>query len=182
MNKKILILIITAILSFGCERDDNFVTELPPITTTGENTFGALIEGEIYVPQLSGLSSRLAIEFDFPEPPDYFLSVRTTRTSQESSLKDANLWIRQPNVKKVDIYETMTASGDYKNTRYQNFFYHDTIENCGTLEGRLEIIHLDTINKIVSGIFELKLIQSDQPYDQCLEIASGRFDLKKIEL
>lgn len=179
MNKKILILISTAILSLACERDDNFATKLPPITTTGENTFGALIEGEVYVPQLSGLSSRLAIEFDFPEPPDYFFSVRTTRTSRESSLKSANLWIRQPYVKKVGLYETITASGDYKNTRYRNFFYHDTIENCGTLEGRLEIIHLDTINKIISGTFELQLIKSDQPYDQCLEITSGRFDLKK---
>ena len=52
--KLCLLFITTLILS--CSDDDNLEptvieTELPPITQTGENTFGCLINGNVFVPK-----------------------------------------------------------------------------------------------------------------------------------
>jgi len=57
---------------------------------------------------------------------------------------------------------------------------YDTLyEVCGELIGTLDIIQLDTINKIISGTFDLKLVELDPPNMNCLEITKGRFDLQE---
>jgi len=56
-------LLFLLILLVNCE--DDFPSVLPPITINGENTFGALMNGEVYVPNGSLLTS--AIDFEFPE-------------------------------------------------------------------------------------------------------------------
>ena len=37
----------------GCEKNkEHLTTELPPATQKGKNTFGCMIENEIYVPEI----------------------------------------------------------------------------------------------------------------------------------
>ncbi|MEQ9288710.1 MAG: hypothetical protein RIG77_17445 [Cyclobacteriaceae bacterium] len=177
-NITIITLLLALLLLVNCE--DNFPDELPPITTTGENTFGALMNGEVYVP--NGGLLQFAIDFDFPtKDNNYQFLIKTTRTSKESTLKDSRLRIWQTETKDVGIYNLFEASAEYRGIRYQNSEEYDTLSNreCGNLIGTLEIMRLDTINKIISGTFDIAMVKSDQPYDNCLEITSGRFDLQK---
>jgi hypothetical protein len=176
-NITILTLLLALIVLVNCE--DDFPDELPPVTTTGENTFGALMNGEVYVPNGSALS--LAIDFEFPEAPNYQLFINTLRSSNESEIKDAKLRIKQPEIRDIGVYNLFEASAEYRGIRYQHSEEYDTLSNrkCGDLIGTLEVIRLDTINKIISGTFDIVMVKSDQPYDNCLEITNGRFDLRK---
>ena len=42
------ILLLTAC---ACIKDNDFQDQLPPITQTGENTFGCVIDGEVLIPK-----------------------------------------------------------------------------------------------------------------------------------
>ncbi len=45
-------LIIVHFFLFSCNNDDeNTQQQLPPITTTGENTFGCIIDGKLFYPR-----------------------------------------------------------------------------------------------------------------------------------
>src|SRR5262245_19748152 len=49
--KKLLILCSIIPLFVSCKKD---VTELPPATQTGANTFGAMVDGKMWIPQRFG--------------------------------------------------------------------------------------------------------------------------------
>jgi len=54
--KKILLILISCFVFLSCDKndDDNSqgpISQLPPATTTGENTFGALLDGEPFIPK-----------------------------------------------------------------------------------------------------------------------------------
>ncbi|MCP4461108.1 MAG: hypothetical protein GY816_24270 [Cytophagales bacterium] len=162
----------------NCE--DDFPEELPPITSTGENTFGALMNGEVYVP--NGNLLKFAIDFDFPrQDNNYQFLINTIRSSNETKLDDARIRILQPNVKSIGVYEIFKASADYHLITYIHEERYDTSQfnACKQLVGELNVIQLDTINKIISGTFELNLTELDPPTEECLEITRGRFDLKE---
>ena len=175
-NITILTLLLTLILLMNCE--DNFPDELPPITTTGENAFGALMNGEVYVPNGNALT--LAVDFDFPEPPINELRIRTLRSSNESKTNEAQLVIHQQGINEIGIYNVTSAIAQYQLVSYANSERYDTLyDACGELTGTLEIIHLDSVDRVISGTFELKLIESNSPNMKCLSITEGRFDLQK---
>ena len=44
------ILLLFAIIFFNCENNDP-EEQLPPITQTGENTFGAIVNGKVFIPK-----------------------------------------------------------------------------------------------------------------------------------
>ncbi|MFZ1262245.1 MAG: hypothetical protein WAT34_01960, partial [Chitinophagaceae bacterium] len=46
--KKILLISLAAVLLASCNKN---VTELPPATQTGANTFGAMVNGAFWVPK-----------------------------------------------------------------------------------------------------------------------------------
>lgn len=174
----IITLLLALLLLVNCE--DNFPDELPPITTTGENTFGALMNGEVYVP--NGSLLQFAIDFDFPSKDNnYQFLINTVRSSNETELDDARIRILQPNVRAIGIYEIFKASADYQLISYIHEERYDTSQfnACKELVGELNIIHLDTISKIISGTFELNLTELDPPVEKCLEITEGRFDIKE---
>lgn len=177
MNRVFLILII--VLLVACEKDNTpLPIELPPITEEGNNTFGCLIENEIYVPEIRRTSWSIPgpqsepIEFSFPEYPDYFFRVSTIRLVDENEdLMDAELeFMVDSCILKSGTYSFSHISAIYENEAYSGY----SIDNDSLI-----ITKIDTINNIISGQFSA-ILTDVSTYSKFIKITKGRFDLKKL--
>ena len=166
------------VLITACKKDKNTLSNiLPPITEEGSNTFGCLIEDEVYVPVIRRISWSIPgpqvepIEFIFPQYPDYFFRVSTVRiVSKSDELMDAEVkFMVDSCVIKPGIYRFSHVSVYYKNDVYTSY----SIDNDS-----LVITKIDTINNIISGQFNANLTDV-ATYSKTLHITNGRFDLKK---
>jgi len=66
MKLLLSIIILSTILAVSCQQEEIAPPELPPITQEGANTFGCLINGEVWLPytprdQDSPLSARYEV-------------------------------------------------------------------------------------------------------------------------
>jgi len=169
----IILLFIVVTLFATCKKKDppigtNATTQLPPITTTGENTFGCLVNGEVWLPKGKGIFAGLN--------SDYFslgvtIQAKHFHTSGGSDYiaigiykdyLDATLPIELNMVESQGVISKYSCSN-------QNLIT-DTI-----IGGKLNLIRSDTINEIFSGTFEFTVVDS-----QCdtIKITNGRFDIK----
>jgi hypothetical protein len=168
-NLKLICIGTIFTLFYQCEPPEP-QTELPEITQTGKNTFGCLINNEIYVPEIRRmLSFQIAVSLNFPDYPDYFLSIDTRRVvNEDDNILDAEVRFNISNVKQVGKY-----SIDFGTVLYNANYYHtDSINN-----GVVIITRIDTINKIISGTFNF--IAENEYSNGKTYITDGRFDLKK---
>ena len=189
---------ITLSLCFliACDSDDTPSQEslLPPITMTGENTFGCLIDGKFFRPRDGNTSINIAnrglrvlrsetnnIEF---ESHDFKTNVaRTFIIHVEDLLLSGE-----------GIYEVNTSNGlrslDGNNNSYihcttkspltdEQAFY-TSYDNSGNIY--IEELLLDSVNgNIISGTFNAKLTNILNPQDTVL-INKGRFDINSITI
>lgn len=136
-------------------------TILPAITSTGANTFGCRVNGIFWlaVPtkKISGSYSRGAISIVMDMSGDYQSSSILLTSSYNSIL--------QPGI----YHYTKDISGIY--TDKNN--YYTTNDDSNNI-GFINIIRLDSKNRILSGNFEFR------PYSgpKSVNITSGRFDFK----
>ncbi len=186
MKRAFLLLLIT--LFFGCIRDNDDGTNdaLPSISMEGKNTFGCTIDGEVFIPKKEqrsfyNTSKKLEVKYYYEHYNNYegyslsihahndytrkgiFISLyqgieelqeNMTYDFQENSPNNINgifTWVNDPN--------TQNSRGEYY-----------TQPNSG----KLNIIKLDTINKIISGTFWFDAVDY---YGNNSEIRNGRFDL-----
>lgn len=177
MKKEYLILILMIVFLMSCEKEKMpLPTELPPITEEGKNTFGCLIENEIYVPEIRRTVWSIPgpqsdpIEFIFPKYPVYFFTVSTIRlVDKDDDQMDAEVefWVDSC-VNKPGRYRfslsVICEKGGYNSYRIDN--------------NSLIITKIDTINKIISGQFSAVLTDFST-YTKTINITNGRFDLKE---
>ncbi len=157
------------LLFFGCKKTlPPLPTELPPLTTEGKNTFGCLINGEIYVPVIRNMCFYTDIYFVFPEYPYYEFSVTTHRVvAQTDTVYDAEVGIYIASVRSIGVYDTIDASVKFNHEYFNTYnFYKNQ---------KIEIVKYDTVNKIISGTFEFDAVSEDSVI---VQVREGRFDLK----
>jgi hypothetical protein len=175
--KKLLLSFSVLLVLVSCKKE---ITELPPPTQTGANTFGAKVNGSLFVPQ--GFGSI---------PDDDILQVR--RLPSKDVIINARNFASSPNEKEFELrIKGVTAPGVYPlNTTVNpgstlaSYGYYVkrnvTPQNewitSANYTGSVTITHLDTVNRIVSGTFEfnaLNLYNAPEP----LSVTEGRFDVK----
>ena len=174
---KILLPSFIAILFLSsCKKD---VTELPPATQTGANTFGAMVDGKMWVPQ--GFGSI---------PANNLLDAR---------LLGNNLFIvaqnfsSSPNETEFDITVTgVTGPGTYAlnsnvshPSSYASYGYYvkrnfspiNEWITSSTFTGSVNLTKFDTVNHIASGTFQFSAGEmfSSAP---ALSVLDGRFDVR----
>ena len=165
---KYIALLLTLFIFTSCELifPDPPEPELPPITTTGENTFGAIVNGEIRTTSSSFFITAL-------HPRDSILQI-----SGELRDGDSRFIIG------FGLNRDAAAVKEYNSTFGNAFFVFNNIDDCvldsGTdndviYEGKFEIIHLDPINQIMSGTFEYTI--SKQGCSE-IKVTDGRFDVR----
>ncbi|NLN24478.1 MAG: hypothetical protein GX163_02215 [Bacteroidetes bacterium] len=195
-------ILIPAILSFfllgagGCNNDDDaFVPTLPPITQTGENTFGCYVDGKLLIPR-DGTGSLHTTDSGLrfiagPGPTDFTyneIMVRDFKSGNGGLLTlhitdlqqngEGTYTINESNCKaNVDANPNINLFVRWWNEEAQAFKWYCSIENGGTLT----ITRYDFENRIVSGTFNSTAVNRDDPND-FIEITEGRFDIKWNEL
>ena len=175
--KKILTGCLFLCLLYSCKKD---VAELPADTETGANTFGAKINGELWVPQgLGTIPANNLLESQLFPNGDLRIRARNFASS--------------PNETEFDMFITgIIAPGTYllnKNVSYPalsaSFGYYvkrkltpiDEWITSSTISGSVTITKLDVVNHIVSGTFQFNAASIYTP-SQVLSVTDGRFDLK----
>ena len=175
----ILLLAFIMLTANCCEKDDD-PPQLPPITQTGEETFGCMINGELWLPHGS-----------FPSPATWVkLSVESTKLpyrfwqieTGQGAASSTGFHITE-NIMKEGTIPLLNKSTEEKDTViYASFFSEEIGVEIGknlfeikSIEsGELTILKLDTINKIISGIF---YFDAYNPDGLKVEVREGRFDL-----
>jgi hypothetical protein len=183
MKKQLLslLLILTAlvVLTF-CRKKEELTPkpdELPPITTSGKNTFGCLVNGCVWLPQVHinfGGLRRLTASMNAGG-----VSIQATKRIVDENIYQGigiavhNNWLDSmaldyPN--DSSIFEREGASAGFYNFPTGCELTTDTIN-----KGYIKFLRIDHTERIVSGIFEFTVAQ---PGYDTIRITNGRFDIK----
>ena len=169
--KNIILVFTTLILCYGCKNDDdtptNPIDQLPPLTQTGENTFGCLVNGKVKIPNntsnMSAIYQGGGIQIN---------GEIITNEVIESIL--------------IIVLDPFEVNQNYSLTNLPNqkanFLISSNQNSClydfdDTFEGSVNFSKIDKINYIISGTFEFSTVT-----DNCedINITNGRFDIKYI--
>ncbi|MBD3748440.1 MAG: hypothetical protein IE931_02990 [Sphingobacteriales bacterium] len=170
----LLLLAFSFLLFSGmkCKKDStsfNTKDQLPAITKEGKNTFGFLLNGEVWLPKGGLLDQKLDLSYD----PNY---------SNGSFGLFANRYISSTDKMELTIGATdINKKGTYQfSTTNRNVIYRDTKSNCyyydnTQITGFITITKIDlTGNGIISGTFEFTLVKDGCP---TIVATEGRFDM-----
>jgi len=190
---KIILIILAIVTTQSCfnKDDDGFTPTLPDITLTGENTFGAYVDGTLVTPR-SGSGT-----FNSPDPgmlffinsPNFDNKYRELRVRDFKSGTSGRMDIHFDNL-------MVNGEGDYSisssnchigidanvsfnirarlwNSELQKKEWFCSVEGSG----EISILRYDFENRIVSGTFSCTAVNHDDA-SQIIEITQGRFDLK----
>lgn len=182
--------------SLSCNKDDDGVfkqnrpTELPPITTEGKNTFGCYVDGELLVPY-----PRKAIKDNFEgfyysgkwgvENHGTFHMFAAMEGSKGNERKTVNIGLDR-RVFDMGEYLLFTDSAIHTSQFSANetrliirdeagktVFESYRVPNPNS--GRLNILRLDTLNRIIAGTFYFDAVNKER---DTIKVTDGRFDLK----
>jgi hypothetical protein len=163
-------------------------SSLPPITQTGANTFGFLLNGQLWTPDPDkGLiyTPHLKIGVNF-STNGYFSAFNgffTISASKNVGNYGQTISISSSNLNAITTPYTYKLSDT---SRYEIDFadHNDLVANgCQFIShftnyqtGSLTITRLDTLNKIISGTFNAAMYQVE--CGDTVKITDGRFDMK----
>lgn len=171
--------IFIAILITSCNNDDDNNTQdplsqLPPMTTTGENTIGCLVNGEPLTD--SGLMNNF---YQFVNG-DYFLGINMQR-GFSNDFEDMSISIRRLELFEEETYilNMNSIQNDFTGGSAGYVFSNDT--ESGEFEtnqvhfGSITFTRFDKQNQIMSGTFEFHAEEINT--GEVINITDGRFDL-----
>lgn len=187
-----LIILVPLLFAGSCKEDDISPDTLPPATQEGLNTFGCIIDGKNMLPKdysgsIGGFPSKgLVAKYQSNESYVYFDII-----SRNGNNSYSYIYIYIPNIGNSGVFNFGRSNGNQgpldsppyphaliikqNPTKKRQVYY--SYENSG----QITISRFDEINTIVSGTFELKVLDIDNPTDT-IKITSGRFDINWIEL
>ena len=143
--------------------------DLPPITRVGANTVGAIVDGEVWLPQINSLSPNISSSYD---STDQTLLVTATQLGDGTYFR----WELSP----------LPAQGDYLLAEWAaagivlEFGEIDPDAPDGrrayaTQTGSLSISTLSLDNGVFAGTFDMTVTN---PAGETTEIQDGRFDVR----
>ena len=173
--KKLLSILMFASIFIACNKEDNPkptnpIDQLPPATQIGANTFGCLLDGEVFKPD--NLPNRTNCFYQFLNGEYYFY------VSAQKKLANDDLITLALKTQKKQIFQNENYSlfedkvGKISGNYLKNLdFYSTSI----SYSGQLKITKLDKINFIVSGTFWFDVKDNLGVVHQ---IRKGRFDME----
>ena len=177
INFAFLIILCCTILP-GCKKwfEGTNYNELPPITTSGKNTFGCKVNGQVWVPKGYLGTPGLAFDLDYGINDGTFniAAVRRESSNQESGIAvsgDGLNTLTYPTTvslssKSLFLLKYFMVRPDYCET--------NTKDSLVFVDGKITITKLDKVNRIFAGTFQAKLRSNE-----CgpIDITDGMFDI-----
>ncbi|OIQ18608.1 MAG: hypothetical protein BM557_06695 [Flavobacterium sp. MedPE-SWcel] len=174
--KNIFFTLLILLSLTACNNDDNNngstnpVDQLPPATQTGENTFGCLLDGEVFIPR--GGTNPLDCTYQFLNN-EYYFGVQGNKRNTNNDLIRIGIVTEGIQLSENETYNL--SSNDFGNASGVYFFNTSLNYTSQTYTGELTITKLDTDNQIVSGTFWFDVQDNDGVVHQ---IREGRFDMQ----
>lgn len=176
MRNTFLLLITLSLLSTtSCNNDDdqpqNPIDQLPLATQTGENTFGCLLDGEVFIP--GGGTNPLDSVYQFVNG-GYYFSVQGNKRNSENNLLTISIGVLNIELIQGTTYQLL----ENEDGNATASFLISTLSNYTSINnsGELTITKLDTENQIISGVFWFDVVHPLT--DEIAEIREGRFDME----
>jgi Family of unknown function (DUF6252) len=172
------LVIFSAFFFISCKKD---ISELPPATQTGANTFGCKIDGVFWAPQsFAGTNASNKLEARYGGNNGVFINARNF----SSSPTETEFEIYLSNVTGPGVYNLNTATGIYPSQTASYAYYvkrkitplNEWITNA-QFTGTVEISKSDKVNGIISGTFSFTAGELSATAS-ALNVTEGRFDVK----
>jgi hypothetical protein len=177
------------LLTLSCCKKDSPEPGLPPITTTGANTFGCRINGKIWLPSPRPKGNLPKIEGGIVEryKPGGGVDVGWYDLlifADKDDLTGFQLFLRRINgTGQFQLFNTISewpSCVDCTNS-YAYYYQGRTIYKSLTIiESSIVLARYDTLNKIFSGTFSF--IAKNKSGEDTLKITDGRFDIDQTKI
>lgn len=174
MKKTILYLCLLCLtIVTSCNNDDDQpqdpISQLPPATQTGERTFGALLDGEPFIPR--GGINPLDCVYQLIDG-EHFFNVQGNKQDEDFNLIALTLSTNALEIEEGNTYELVDNNPNNAFGGY--FFGNGFVYTDSNYIGELSITHLDLNAYTVSGTFWFDIIDQNGNLRQ---IREGRFDM-----
>ncbi|RYZ19565.1 MAG: hypothetical protein EOO16_19555 [Chitinophagaceae bacterium] len=156
------------------------VTELPAATESGENTFGASVNGTLWAPRKSVLPSAPPVEASFAGGDDYVIHARDLGSSpRETEFEIFLKNVTQPGtyVLNVNTAKMPGHSGAYAYYVERNITPKYEYITSSTYTGSVNITRVDKANHILSGTFSFTAGEFNSQTAP-INVTEGRFDVR----
>ncbi|MDP3667216.1 MAG: DUF6252 family protein [Sediminibacterium sp.] len=187
MKSFLIIAASFVLLSSSCRKNKpvNPIDQLPPETQTGANTFGCLVDGEVFKPGGASLTGgSLSCNYQYlgtgPSGGYFFRLAAISRNNNSGESKSIGLFTDSLKILQGGEYKFIAPR--IKESAYALYGYTkdnpitiDDYETNNLNTGKLQIKKLDTINQIVSGTFWFDAVNAN---GQKVQIREGRFDVR----
>ena len=196
--KKTILILATIFLVASCSKNDETPTipqdQLPAITTTGANTAGCLINGQLLIPKngsqaIGGSPSfglKLNVGVNFNNLSNFGNDYLQIEIANKKDTDSAGiiLWIKNMSTGN-GVYIVGQSNGElYSYGPNNNQIIVGITKNginktyySGPDVGTITITRFDYANGVYSGIFSSSLYNKDEPTEK-IQITNGRFDIK----
>ncbi|MFI5137512.1 MAG: DUF6252 family protein [Sphingobacteriales bacterium] len=163
------------------------VTQLPPATQTGANTFGCLINGQAFLPHNNGNIFNFdppALQASYVYTGGYYFSILADNHNSDGSITNITVETDSLSISQGQSFKLTasyahgtTGAGGSAGAAY-NIFGPSGIYNYYTsanlASGLLTITYLDSQKRIVSGTFYFNVLNNT---NDTVKITNGRFDM-----
>ncbi|RTQ50657.1 hypothetical protein EJV47_08465 [Hymenobacter gummosus] len=148
--------------------------KLPPVTQEGENTFGCLLNGQVWTPRGNDGFSNYTVDYD-PTRAQGTLSIAAARIRSATN-DHQTLGLFSDSIQATGTYRLRTqgrhGAGMMDVRTGCQYYAVDASTYC---RGRLTLTRLDRQAGIVAGTFEFVLAK---PGCDTVRVTEGRFDKK----
>lgn len=172
MKNFLLAIFLLSFLTYSCskvENCDNPLDCLPPITQTGEGTFGCLINGKTFTPggsQLSGPTKQVSYQF---LDGGYHFGMSMDHRKSKTSIFIA---VRSQ-IEEGETYHLVRYGRD---SNYGQCYYNGSLYGTNEeLNGEIMFTNIDEEKGIVSGSFWFDAVNEE---GEMVRIREGRFDME----
>lgn len=177
MKKVLFYFFMISICGCSCKEDPPAPVEptLPPITQTGENTFGCYVNGELWLPK--GNIQNPELNADYYNSCVMIYAVRTGQNPLTGFHLNFGKVFRDTSF----VIHNYSDSISYQYFHFNRSYYAQTgpISDYHAIyinSGELNLLRLDTINRIMAGTFHFTAV--DTLTGDSVMVDNGRFDLR----
>ncbi|MBS1737494.1 MAG: hypothetical protein JSS98_12925 [Bacteroidetes bacterium] len=168
---------LTILMAASCKKNKppkplTELEKLPPITQTGANTFGCLLNGKAWIPKdnYGQANFKLAVDPNFQDGIFGVTAIRYYAPGKFQSIS-----VGSDSCKNIGVFTFTIKSNNARFTDYGIPLELTNQDSSNTVLGELNISKYDLQNRIFSGTFELTLYNNKT---DTVKITNGRFDKK----
>lgn len=174
--KKLLLLCLPLLLLMSCKKE---VTELPPATQTGANTFGAKVNGNFWIPQGFGPAPASNLLEAIRLGPNFYIRARNFASSPNET--EFEIFIKDltgPGTYQLNTTMGARSTGaSYGYYEKRNFTPISEWLTSATYSGSVTITLMDVTNNILSGTFQFTA-EDVFGTGATITVSEGRFDVR----